>query len=450
MPPIAVADESPRHVIDRDTDPDEWWRAVYTNVPIITQLDDGASPIAGGIGRATSSPSAPGTVTDLLDLLDVRPGHHVLEVGTGTGWTAALLAHLVGETGAVTSIEVDSAVAERAAKNLGEAGVQPRLVVGDGANGHPGGAPYDRVHVTCGIRRVPYAWVKQTRPGGVIVLPWCPEFGEDHSLRLVVTSDGIAHGRFPGYASYTLMRSQRVQPWRTGDGTRATSQLDPRIVWQAPPGAHLAIAAITGSRSYAEEDDGELTLWAIDPDTPGRWAAARSAPGDVGEFATYQVGDRPLWDEVTDAYRRWVAWGEPGRDRFGMTVTPDGQQVWLDTPQQVLARELRSTAAGAVHVHRAGTPAARPLPRAGPGSPPRPARPCAECGTRGYPAVSHPDQSVTSCPYAFAETRYSGWCIGAMGGHRAIEAGVEQARVACEDRADQNFLFRPRPAPLSK
>ncbi|MFI0420960.1 hypothetical protein [Spongiactinospora sp. 9N601] len=106
-----------------------------------------------------------------------------------------------------------------------------------------------------------------------------------------------------------------------------TYLLDPRIVWQAPPGAHLAIAAITGLRSYAEEDD---------PDTPGRWVATRSAPGDVGEFATYQVGDRPLWDEVVDAYRRWVAWGEPGRDRSGMTVTPDGQQVWLDTPQQVI------------------------------------------------------------------------------------------------------------------
>ncbi|RBQ21332.1 protein-L-isoaspartate(D-aspartate) O-methyltransferase [Spongiactinospora rosea] len=333
VPPIAVADDSPRRVIDRDTDPDEWWRTVYANVPIITQLDDGASPLADATGRATSSTSAPGTVADLLGLLEAGPGQRVLEVGTGTGWTAALLTHLVGETGTVTSIEVDPAVAEQAAKNLGEAGARPRLVVGDGAHGHPGGALYDRVHITCGIRYVPYAWVEQTRPGGVIVLPWCPEFGEDHSLRLVVTPDGIAHGRFPGYASYMLMRSQRVQPWQAGDGIRATSQLDPRVVWHAPPGAHLAIAAITGLRSYAEEDDGELTLWAIDPDTPGRWAAARSAPGDV-EFATYQVGDRPLWDEVTDAYRRWVDRGQPGRDRFGMTVTLDGQQVWLDTPEQ--------------------------------------------------------------------------------------------------------------------
>jgi protein-L-isoaspartate(D-aspartate) O-methyltransferase len=54
------------------------------------------------------------------------------------------------------------------------------------------------------------------------------------------------------------------------------------------------------------------------------------------EYTVSQIGDRPLWDEVVDAYFRWVGWGEPGRERFGMTVTPDGQRVWLDTPTQVI------------------------------------------------------------------------------------------------------------------
>ncbi|MEV8636635.1 hypothetical protein AB0395_33825 [Streptosporangium sp. NPDC051023] len=57
---------------------------------------------------------------------------------------------------------------------------------------------------------MPYAWVAQTCPGGTIVLPYCPGFGTDHALRLIVTPGGTAHGHFPGFASYMMMRSQRL------------------------------------------------------------------------------------------------------------------------------------------------------------------------------------------------------------------------------------------------
>ncbi|MWK38305.1 hypothetical protein GEV43_32545 [Actinomadura sp. J1-007] len=81
----------------------------------------------------------------------------------GTGWTAALLT----EFGAgILSVEVDPAVADQAAANLKAAGHAPRLVVGDGAAGWPPGAPYDRVHATAAVARVPYPWVEQTRLRG--------------------------------------------------------------------------------------------------------------------------------------------------------------------------------------------------------------------------------------------------------------------------------------------
>ncbi|PZG30385.1 protein-L-isoaspartate(D-aspartate) O-methyltransferase [Spongiactinospora gelatinilytica] len=263
----------------------------------------------------------------------------MLEIGTGTGWTAALLSHLAGEQN-VTSIEVDAAVGERAAKNLSEAGVHPHLIVGDGADGAPAHAPYARVHVTCGIRTVPYAWVEQTRPGGVIVAPWCPNFGDDHALRLIVTPDGIAHGRFPGYSSYMMMRSQRDprgRPTPAADRIHcATTRIDPRTVASAPPGAGLAMASLTGLSSYGfQTGDGGYVFAIIDPADHDQWCTVTWRP-DIDDYQVYQVGDRPLWEEVTDAYFRWVAWGEPGRDRFGMTVTPDGQQVWLDTPDHTI------------------------------------------------------------------------------------------------------------------
>ncbi|MCG5217632.1 methyltransferase domain-containing protein [Streptosporangium soli] len=359
IPPVGLAFPvgEPAHLIDRDAAPDAWWRAVYTDTSIVTQLDDGATVLRdvvdqnGGVdlGRGadyTSSASAPSTVADLLELLDPAPGHRVLEIGTGTGWTAALLSHLVGEgtpvgEGNVTSIEVDPIVAEQAAKNLAAVGMQPRLIIGDGAAGCSEVPSYDRVHVTCGVRCVPYAWVEQTRPGGVIVLPYCPGFGTNHALRLVVGPDGTAHGRFPGFASYMLMRSQRVpedEPARSPDDERRfTTPVDPRAIAFAPAGADLAISALTGLHSLGRryEDEGVYRLWVSDPGAPSRWALA-TWRRDAVEFEVYQVGDRPVWEEAVNAYFRWVAWGEPDRSRFGMTIMAGGRQVWLDTPDHVI------------------------------------------------------------------------------------------------------------------
>lgn len=73
--------------------------------------------------------------------------------------------------------------------NLKAVGHAPRLVVGDGADGFPQGAPYDRVHATCAVAEIPYAWVEQTRPGGVIVAPWQP--GRGHGLKVRLTVAGI-------------------------------------------------------------------------------------------------------------------------------------------------------------------------------------------------------------------------------------------------------------------
>ncbi|MFI0423771.1 methyltransferase domain-containing protein [Spongiactinospora sp. 9N601] len=347
IPPVALVGGADMTAgIDRHADPAAWMNAVYSDMPIVTQLADGAVPIRDTISDDgslrlppaadyTSSNSAPATVADLLVLLDPAPGHRVLEVGTGTGWTAALLSHLVGEHN-VTSIEVDPEVGGQAAKNLGEAGVTPYLIVGDGADGCPDRALYDRVHVTCGIRQVPYAWVEQSRPGGIIVAPWCPNFGGGHAVRLVVTLDGIAHGRFPRFASYMMMRSQRPATTPGDRRSEHTTTVDPRTIAAAPAGANLAMAAITGLGCYSYREDDTYRVVVTDPPT-GNWSVATWRPGR-DEYTVRQAGDRPLWEEAVDAYFRWVSWGEPGRDRFGMTVTPEGQQVWLDTPERPVTR----------------------------------------------------------------------------------------------------------------
>ncbi|MET8868365.1 methyltransferase domain-containing protein [Nonomuraea sp. NPDC004580] len=340
---LVVEEEGAPYLIDRDLDPATWWDTVYSPSIIVTQLDDGATRLDALHGDSTSSASAPSTVADLLNHLAPEPGHRVLEIGTGTGYTAALLSHLVGDRGEVTSIEVDPAVAEQAGKNLAAAGCTPTLLVGDGARGAPDGAPYDRVHVTCGVRDVPYPWVQQCRPGGVIVLPWHPGYGTSHALRLVVQEDGTAAGTIEGFAGYMMMRSQRPIPCQSPppgkERRHYRTALDPRALDQLGAGADLAIGTLTGLRSHSveghDEDSAYVRVFVADPDDPSSWAVATWRP-ESADHRVQQVGDRPVWDEVLQAYAQWVRWGEPHWRRFGVTVTPEGQRVWLDTPDQVL------------------------------------------------------------------------------------------------------------------
>ncbi|WP_307800847.1 methyltransferase domain-containing protein [Actinomadura violacea] len=318
--------------IDRFADPERWREAAYADVAIVTQVDDGAGDPASGEGASTSSLSAPGAVVSFLELLAPRDHDRVLEIGTGTGWTAALLSSRLGDR-RVTSVEVDDRVAERAAVNLREAGFAPGLVVGDGEKGVPERAPFDRVHVTCGVTVLPLSWIEQTRPGGVVLFPWMPSFGDGRKARLTVTGDGRAIGRFHGPADYMMLRSQRSPGFgdleRDGEETR--TRLDPRTV----AGADIAIAGMLPDVLGAERVVQGLTCLVLADEAGTSWARCSHRAG-ADDFPVVQGGERRLWDEVEAAYLRWVGWGCPGRDRFGLVVGSEGQRVWLDRPSNTM------------------------------------------------------------------------------------------------------------------
>lgn len=353
-PQVVWADRGPGPWarINRATDPEAWADAVAADQPLITQFQDGE---ATGEGLPTSSLSMPSVVAQFLTQLDPLPHDRVLEIGTGSGWTAGLLSSLPGVD--VTTIEIDPQVAAQASNNLKAAGFSPALVVGDGALGCPESAPYDRVHATCAVSRIPYAWIQQTRPGGVIVTPFSPGFGFGVALRLDVLRDGRAMGRFTGSADYMLMRSQRPagglpRAWvqATGEPTMSETRLDPRLIRYGPVSVDLAIAGLVPgvvSRFYDDpKPTGEATLWVLDADGPGgSWASVDYVP-DQGAYQVEQAGDRALWDEVEAAYMQWLAWGRPDISRFGMTVTANEQVIWLDDPFRLIGLDVPCWASG--------------------------------------------------------------------------------------------------------
>lgn len=343
---IWVEDEEGWRPLSRADDPDGWWREVDSDGYVVTQVDDGREPVPGALGEcSTSSASQPSLVLRMLHELGAEPGMRVLEIGTGTGYNAALLAARLG-TGGVTSVEVDPQVAQRARRALAEAGCPVDVITADGFEGHPPGAPYDRIIATASVRRIPPAWLRQTRPGGVIVTPFGNAYHNDALLRLAVGADGTASGPFTGPAAFMWMRQDRVHLGRLCDHVHpgdapdvSATGLDPREMF-GRPGPDFAISVqvpdVSWHRFDASDGSGEFTIWLFDVTGERSWASV-----DFEGRAAHRVeqyGPRRLWDEVEAAYRHWLAHGRPDMTRYGLTVAPDGRQhIWLDSPDHRVA-----------------------------------------------------------------------------------------------------------------
>lgn len=156
----------PRHLFL----PEQLLKQAYANEAIPIKWDSNYVPV--------SSSSQPGMMAIMLRQLQLQPGHNVLEIGTGTGYNAAIIRHIVGESGIVTTIELDGDLAEQARRNFQRARVSGiNVVQADGALGYAPRAAYDRIIVTAGIWDVPPAWLKQLKPGGILVAPiWVEAF----------------------------------------------------------------------------------------------------------------------------------------------------------------------------------------------------------------------------------------------------------------------------------
>jgi protein-L-isoaspartate(D-aspartate) O-methyltransferase len=136
---------------------------VYRDDAIVTKRDSRGMPL--------SSSSQPALMAKMLELLELRGGQRVLEIGAGTGYNAALLAHVVGRTGSVTTVDVDAELARKARRAIRDAGYQARVIVADGRLGAPRGAPFDRIIVTACADEIPRAWLEQLAPSGRVELP---------------------------------------------------------------------------------------------------------------------------------------------------------------------------------------------------------------------------------------------------------------------------------------
>lgn len=172
------------------------------------ELRDAAAintPLPIGFGQTISQPL---TVAFMLELLDPRLGHQLLDVGSGSGWQTALLAELVGPEGHVTAIERIPELRAFGEENVRRYGFQNvEFVTGDGSKGSPRHAPFDRIVVAAASGEIPQALKEQLRVGGRLVIP-VGEWMQDIVLLQRLDAGKFTEERHPGFQFVPLIEGE--------------------------------------------------------------------------------------------------------------------------------------------------------------------------------------------------------------------------------------------------
>lgn len=315
---------------------DEWLEIAYENDTLVTQIDgrihpsDTEEPIPAG--NPTSSSTLPGLVVAMLEDLEVGDDSNVLEIGTGSGYSTALLCERLGAEN-VVSIETDSGLAARAAHAIHQLGYRPTLITGNGLDGFPQRAPYDRIIATCSVRHIPPAWLSQSKPGAIILTTlsgW--QYGSGYT-KITVGVNGTAFGRFlPETYSFMLARPHMPPPVNIGD-TAEVDSAEPRPSRIAPDALHdwtaqfIAQLAIPNAQVIGKSvDGGPMVDYYVDSETG---SIASLTPQDDGIYQVRETGPLALWSSVEKAMIEWHELGSPGIEDFRISITPGAQTVSL-------------------------------------------------------------------------------------------------------------------------
>ncbi|OLT28187.1 hypothetical protein BJF83_01610 [Nocardiopsis sp. CNR-923] len=315
--------------------PQRWLTMVYANTTLVTQINGDDHPAPGPVtGAPTSSSTLPGLVVRMLEDLSVRDGDRVLEIGTGTGYSTALLCERLTDA-RVVSVEVDPQVGGRAARALHSAGHAPTLVIGDGLDGYPSGAPYDRLIATCSVRTVPRAWLDQVRPEGTILATLTGGLFGFGLARLTVSEHGTAEGRFlPGTVSFMPARAHAPQSIRhiprwltavTEQEEGRPARFGPQVFDGWVERFVAQCVAPTAQRLRMADSEGRTIDYLVDL---GSESVAALVTVDGG-FTVYEAGPNRLWGAVEKAVDQWQGLGSPGLTEFGVHADTSGLTVTL-------------------------------------------------------------------------------------------------------------------------
>jgi protein-L-isoaspartate O-methyltransferase len=282
-----------------------------------------------------SSSTKPDLMIRMLEALDVTDGMRVLEIGTGTGYNAALLSHRLGSA-QVCSVDIDPHLVSQARQRLTRLGYTPTVATADGADGLPAHAPFDRIIATCALFAVPTAWIDQLRPGGLALVHIEGPLGAGNLLALRRSDTQELQGPFlPWWGCFMRRRTTAGPTVGSPRPTRTTQQpttrhttVDPAELDGGKQFPFLAQLYLSPGmfRSIQLTDDHEAITELRAPD--GSWCQITREPDATGRYTVREAGPTPLWTNVEIAWNRWHALGTPPWHEFGLTATPIEHHIW--------------------------------------------------------------------------------------------------------------------------
>ncbi len=351
----AAVEQTPRHLfVPANTwlDADTWLDQVYSDVTFVVQRRSRPSEQAadgvdtGGVdtGLPTSSSTMPSLMVEMLEAVDLRDGQRVLEIGTGTGYGAALLSHRLGGEN-VVSIDIDPDLVRAAKQRLEELGYSPTLVAGNGIAGVPDHGPYDRIIATCAVPEVPLAWIEQLAPGGVMLINIRGEVAGVLCLLSKKDDDEVIGPVVRSGGDFMWLRQELNNPLRDKESptvigarkvARRLTGLSPADVLGESGFCWLVQLELPGLRMICSTEVFDpmdkvsrpgLLLYADD----GSHAQVINEPEADGLHRVIQGGRRRLWDTVEAAHESWARLGNPGAHRFTIVANSTVQFVSLDS-----------------------------------------------------------------------------------------------------------------------
>ena len=309
----------------------------------------------------TSSSSMPPLMAWMLELLDLQPGHRVLEIGAGTGYNAALVAEIVGAHGRVVSVDIQEDVVAQAARLLAGLGY-PQVVLraGDGFFGAPEEAPYDRIVATVGCPDLSPHWVCQLRPEGSILVPLA--HGGWNPLVQVRLENGRISGKVMGHSGFMPIQGELAteSPFNFTRGLAPTLE-DAR---ELPLFAQVSMDQFSSLCYFIAIRDDRVFV-SFMPAGYGLYEESRGVVLVRPQEGNVVVGgDESLYDELRDLYIEWLDLGEPLASDFDLEFVPiddegapsHAERTWvvdrkfyrqiLTLPGQAIGRKTPDTTQG--------------------------------------------------------------------------------------------------------
>jgi protein-L-isoaspartate(D-aspartate) O-methyltransferase len=302
------------------------------------------APVSLSPGSLSSQPMC---MAWMLEDLQLRPGMRVCEIGTASGWNAALLAKIVGDPSLVYSIEVDAELAQSAKRHLEESGYGGVTVVtSDGAKGHAPGAPYDAIIVTCGCTDLAPTWVEQLAEGGAILVPLHVAPSGDPTLLVRRSAEGL-RGRFTRWIWFVECRSE-VMPESvlpeaiSGEEALALGSQVDEVDF---PQSDEVFADYSDRRcsfflflSMQMTPHDRLVTWEHARPAGMAYPAAGEACVFSAEGRIQVIGGTTQLQRLLGIAERWEALGRPVIRDFAVTVVPAGTVTEVPPTGGILRR----------------------------------------------------------------------------------------------------------------